>query len=72
MTRGIRDECIYFISRANFIQVIKACILPDQIKSQSFLKNDYVFYASLRVLYRRSFAESHYHNKLHLRKGGNL
>ena len=72
MIREIRNECIYFINRVNFIQIIKTCILFDQIKFQFFLKNDYVFYVSLRVLYRRSFAKSHYHNKLHFRKNENF
>ena len=72
MTREIRDECIYFIRCANFIQVTIACILFDQIKSLFLLMIDYVFYLSLCVLYRRSFVESHYHNTLHLRKDENL
>ena len=33
---------------------------------------DYVFYFSLRVLYRRSFVEFHYHNTLHFRKDENF
>ena len=72
MTRERRDECIYFIRCANFIQVTVACILFDQIKFLFLLMIDYVFYFSLRVLYRRSFVEFHYHNTLHLRKDENF
>ena len=72
MTREIRDECIYFIRCANFIQITIACILFDQIKSLFLLMIDYIFYFSLRVLYCRSFAEFHYHNTLHFRKNENF
>ena len=72
MIREIRDECIYFIRCVNFIQVTVACILFDQIRFLFFLMIDYVFYFSLRVLYRRSFVEFHYHNTLHLRKDENF